>query len=111
MLNLSLIAPHARFTATFDAGTDRLVLDLTQDADNAIDGAVTWNDEVVMTLTDDGAGQLVFLGPDGEELATAEAAAMRDLFEYASEGLGPLLAYLILPGDAAAPSATTAMGQ
>jgi len=111
VLNLSLIAPHARFTATFDAGTDRLVLDLTQDADNAIDGAVTWNDEVVMTLTDDGAGQLVFLGPDGEELATAEAAAMRDLFEYASEGLGPLLAYLILPGDAAEPSATTAMGQ
>lgn len=104
VLNLSLIAPDARFTATFDVGTDRLILDLTQDAENAIDGTVMWNDEIVMTVTDDGAGQLVFLGPDGEELAEAEAAAMRDLFEFASDGLGPLLAYLILPRDDAARS-------
>jgi hypothetical protein len=102
VLNLSLIAPDSRFTATFDVGADRLVLDLTQDAENAIDGTVTWNDEIVMTVTDDGAGQPVFRGPEGEELAAAEAAAMRDLFEFASEGLGPLLAYLILPGDDAA---------
>jgi hypothetical protein len=102
VLNLSLIAPDSRFTATFDVGTDRLVLDLTQDAENAIDGTVTWNDEIVMTVTDDGDGQLLFLGPEGEELAATEAAAMRDLFGFASEGLGLLLPYLILPGDDAA---------
>lgn len=102
VLNLSLIASDSRFTATFDIGTDRLVLHLTQDAENAIDGTVTRNGETVMRVSDDGAGQPVFLGPDGEELAAAEARAMRDLFEFASEGLGPLLVYLILPaGDAA----------
>lgn len=98
-LNLSLIAPDSRFTATFYMGTDRLVLDLTQDAQNAIDGTVTWNGATVMTVTDDGTGQPVFLDPEGDELATADAAAMHDLFEFALDGLGPLLAYLILPGD------------
>jgi hypothetical protein len=32
------------------ADTDRLVLHLTQDAANAIDGTVTWNGEIVMTV-------------------------------------------------------------
>jgi hypothetical protein len=102
VLNLSLIAPDSRFTATFDVGPDRLVLDLTQDAENAIDGTVTWNGEIVMTVVDDGAGQPSFLGPEGQDLAAPEAAAMRDLFEFASEGLGLLLPYLILPSDDAA---------
>lgn len=102
VLNLSLVAPDTRFTATFDSGTERLVLDFTQNAENAIDGTVAWNGEIVMTVTDDGTGQPVFQDPDGEELPAAEAAAMHDLLEFASEGIGPLLAYLILPADDAA---------
>lgn len=83
------------FVATFVNGPNTLVLDLSQQSEGAIAGTVTWNGDLVMTITDDGTGQPTFLGPEGEELTAAEAAAIEEMFEISFEGIGLLEAYLI----------------
>lgn len=92
----------ADFVATFVNGANTLVLDMAQDGEGAIDGAVEWNGELVMTVTDDGAGEPVFLGPEGEELTAAEAAAIQEMFEIAAEGLTFLVEYVIFLGGSIA---------
>ncbi len=60
-----------------------------------IAGTVVWNGDLVMTITDDGTGQPTFLGPDGEELTAAEAAAIEEMFALSFNGIGLLEAYLV----------------
>lgn len=88
----------ADFVATFVNGANTLVLDMTQDGEGAIDGSVEWNGDLVMTVTDDGSGEPVFLGPEGEELTAAEAAALQEMFEIAAEGLNFLVQYVVFLG-------------
>ena len=83
------------FVATFVNGPNTLVLDLSQQGAGDIAGTVEWNGDLVMTVTDDGNGQPTFLGPDGEELTAAEAAAIEEMFELSFSGLGLLQAYLV----------------
>lgn len=83
------------FTATFFNGPNTLVLDLSQQGEADIAGTVVWNGDLVMTIVDDGTGQPTFLGPEGEELTAAEAAAIEEMFETAFEGIGLLEAYLL----------------
>lgn len=88
----------ADFTATFVNGLNTLVLDLSQDAEGAYDGAVRWNGDLVMTVAGDGGGDPVFLGPEGEALTPEEAAAIQQMFEIASEGLDFLVQYFVFLG-------------
>lgn len=85
------------FVATFVNGPNTLlVLDLSQQSEGAIAGTVEWNGDLVMTIADDGTGQPTFLGPEGEELTAAEAAAIEEMFEVSFAGIGLLEAYLII---------------
>lgn len=83
------------FVATFVNGPNTLVLDLSQQGEGDVAGTVEWNGDLVMTITDDGTGQPTFLGPEGEELTAAEAAAIQEMFEISFDGIGLLDAYLI----------------
>lgn len=83
------------FTATFFNGPNTLVLDLSQQGQNDIAGTVEWNGDLVMTIADDGTGQPTFLGPEGEELTAAEAAAIQEMFEVSFDGISLLEAYLL----------------
>ena len=89
----------ADFVATFVNGANTLVLDMTQDGEGTIEGFVEWNGELVMTVSDDGTGEPVFLGPEGEELTAAEAAALEEMFEIAGEGLVFLIDYVVFLGE------------
>lgn len=88
----------ADFLATFVNGVDTLVLDFSQDAQGAFDGTVEWNGDLVMTVAGDGTADPVFLGPDGEALTPAEAQALQEMFEIASEGLDFLVQYFVFLG-------------
>lgn len=88
----------AELTATFVNGANTLVLNMSQDAEGALDGTVTWNGELVMTITGTGDGEPIFLGPDGEELSLAEVQAIAEMFELVEEGLFFLLANLAFLG-------------
>lgn len=83
------------FVATFVNGPNTLVLHLSQQGEGDIAGTVEWNGDLVMTITDDGTGQPMFLGPGGEELTAAEAAAIEEMFELSFNGIGLLEAYLV----------------
>jgi hypothetical protein len=85
-------------TTTFVNGPNTLVLYLSQEGEGDLAGTVEWNGELVMTITDDGTGQPAFLGPEGEELTAAEAAAIQEMFEISFDGLGLLEAYLLFLG-------------
>jgi len=87
------------FVATFVNGANTLVLDLSQQGEGDVAGTVEWNGELVMTIADDGTGEPTFLGPDGEELTAAEAAAIEEMFEISFEGVGLLEAYLVFLFD------------
>jgi hypothetical protein len=91
-------ATTADFTATFVNGANTLVLDISQDAQGAYDGRVNWNGDLVMTVTGDGTGDPVFLGPEGEQLTPEEAQAIQEMFEIASEGLEFLAQYFVFLG-------------
>lgn len=88
----------ADLTATFVNGANTLVLDMSQDAAGALDGTVTWNGDVVMTITGTGDADPIFLGPEGEELSLAEAQAITEMFQLVEEGLLFLLANLAFLG-------------
>lgn len=90
------------FLATFVNGANVLELDFTQDGEGTIDGSVRWNGELVMTMTDDGTGMPEFLGPEGEALTQAEADAIEEMFELASEGLFFLLSNVVFLVDSLA---------
>lgn len=83
------------FVATFVNGPNTLVLELSQQGQGDVAGTVVWNGDLVMTIADDGTGQPTFLGPEGEELTAAEAAAIEEMFEISFDGVGLLEAYLI----------------
>ena len=101
-LNLNPFLPNASFAASFQVGEDELTIDFVQRTDNTIEGEVRQNGRPTMTVTDDGNGQAVFLGPEGEELAAAEERAIQGLLLFALESLGDLLPYLVLPDTEAA---------
>lgn len=86
------------FTATFVNGANRLVLNMSQDAAGLLDGTVTWNGEIVMTITGTADAEPIFLGPEGEELTLAEAQAIMEMFELVEEGLFFLFANLAFLG-------------
>jgi len=88
----------AGLTATFINGANTLVLDMTQDAAGALDGTVSWNGDVVMTITGAGEADPTFLGPEGQELTLAEAQAIMKMFELTEEGLFFLLSNLAFLG-------------
>jgi len=88
----------ASLVATFENGANTLVLAMSQDGEAALEGTVEWNGDLVMTIADDGTGEPVFLGPEGEELSAAEAQAIREMFEVATDGLDFLAAYVVLLG-------------
>ena len=88
----------ADLTATFVNGANTLVINMSQDAVGALDGTVTWNGDVVMTITGTGEAEPTFLGPGGEELSLAEAQAIAEMFELVEEGLFFLLANLAFLG-------------
>lgn len=90
------------FVATFVNGPNTLVLELSQQGEGNVAGTVEWNGDLVMTIADDGTGQPTFLGPDGEELTAAEAAAIEEMFEVSLNGIGLLEAYVIFLGGAVA---------
>lgn len=94
-----LPAGEASFAATFRNANDELVLDLTQQRDGTIAGNVERNGQVQIAITHDAAGEPLFLDPSGEELPPGDARAIRGLFDFASEGLGFLLPYLIVPAE------------
>jgi hypothetical protein len=89
----------AGLTTTFVNGANTLVLDMSQDAAGTLDGTVTWNGDVVMTITGSGEAEPIFLGPEGEELTVAEAQAIAEMFELTEEGLFFLLANLAFLGS------------
>ena len=86
------------FTATFVNGANTLVLNMSQDAAGLLDGTVTWNGDVVMTITGTADAEPIFLGPEGEELSLAEAQAIAEMFELVEEGLFFLFANLAFLG-------------
>lgn len=88
----------ASLTATFVNGPNTLVLAMAQDGEGALEGTVAWNGDLVMTISDDGTGQPLFLGPEGEELTAAEAQAISEMLEVAMDGLDFLAAYIVLLG-------------
>lgn len=88
----------ASLTATFVNGSNALSLDMSQDETGAVDGTVTWNGEIVMTVTGTGESEPVFLGPEGEALTPAEAQAIAEMFELVQEGLFFLAANLAFLG-------------
>ena len=85
-------------TTTFVNGANTLVLYLSQEGEGDLTGSVEWNGDLVMTIIFDGTGQPTFLGPEGEELTAAEAAAIQEMFEISFDGLGLLEAYLLFLG-------------
>lgn len=89
-------------TALFVNGANQLVLDMEQNGDGAVEGTVEWNGALAMTISDDGTGQPVFLGPEGEELTAEEAQAIQEMFEIAVEGLDFLAAYVVFLGESVA---------
>ena len=88
----------ADLMATFVNGANTMVLNMSQDAAGALDGTVTWNGDVVMTITGTGDGDPTFLGPTGDELTVAEAQAIAEMFQLVQEGLFFLLANLAFLG-------------
>lgn len=88
-------ATSTELVATFVNGPNTLVLDVSQQGEGDVAGTVEWNGDLVMTIVDDGTGQPAFLGPEGEELTAAEAAAIEEMFEISLEGIGLLEAYMI----------------
>ncbi|MFQ5529437.1 MAG: hypothetical protein ACE5FP_03735 [Gemmatimonadota bacterium] len=77
----------AELEATFVNGLNVLQLRMSQDETGAVTGTVTWNGELVMTITGTGEGEPIFLGPEGEELTAAQAQAIAEMFELVEEGL------------------------
>ncbi|MDH3297878.1 MAG: hypothetical protein OEM96_06335, partial [Gemmatimonadota bacterium] len=73
-------------------------LSMSQDEAGAIDGTVTWNGNVVMTVTGTGEGEPIFLGPEGEALTPAQAQAIAEMFELVEEGLFFLVSNLVFLG-------------
>lgn len=92
----------ASLTATFVNGANTLVLVMSQEGEDTLEGSVEWNGDLVMTITDDGTGEPLFLGPEGEELTAAEAQAISEMFEIAMGGLDFLAAYIVLLGGGVA---------
>ncbi|MDH3427576.1 MAG: hypothetical protein OEM23_03990 [Gemmatimonadota bacterium] len=88
----------AELTATFVNGSNVLSLSMSQDETGAIDGTVTWNGNVVMTVTGTGEGEPIFLGPEGEALTPAQAQAIAEMFELVEEGLFFLVSNLVFLG-------------
>ncbi len=99
----------ADFAATFVDGPDRLVIDMTQSPEGAIDGTGRLNGEVAFTITDDGTGQPLFLGPESEELAAEEARAVRGLFNLSFSGVVDLLIPYLILSDTDAGEGTAAI--
>ncbi|MFW6084888.1 MAG: hypothetical protein ACODAA_06715 [Gemmatimonadota bacterium] len=92
------------FVATFTDGVDRLTVDLEQGPEQAVGGSVLWNGEERFAITGDD-GEPVFLTPDGEDPEPADERAVRGLFEFAFDGIGYLLPYLLFSDpDLADPS-------
>jgi len=91
-------AISVELTTTFVNGANTLVLYMSQEGEGDLTGSVQWNGDLVMTIIDDGTGQPTFLGPEGEELTAAEAAAIQEMFETSFDGLGLLEAYLMFLG-------------
>lgn len=90
-----LTSTTGTFGATFTDGADRLTMDLVQGADQTIDGAVRWNGEELFLINDED-GEPVFLTPGGEDPEPADERAVRVLFEFAFDGIGYVLPYLLL---------------
>lgn len=84
--------------ASFVNGANELVLEMSQAGEAPIDGTVSWNGDLVMTITSDEVGNPVFLGATGEALTAAEATAIGEMFELASEGLFFLLSNVFFLG-------------
>jgi hypothetical protein len=87
------------FDATFVNGANDLVLSMSQVDEAAIEGTVSWNGDLVMTVTSDEGGNPIFLGASGEALTAAEGAAIEEMFELANEGFFFLLANLFFLGS------------
>lgn len=109
-LDVGLVTPGiADFVATFVDGPDRLVIDMTQRSGGIIDGIGRSNGEVAFTIDDDGTGQPLFLGPEGEELPAEEERAARGLFDLSFSGVIDLLIPYLILSDTDAGEGTTAI--
>lgn len=96
-LFLSIVQPAASLVATYRSDVGTMVVQFVQDVSNAIEGEVRLDGETIMTVVDEG-GDLAFRGPGGEMLPQPESAAVRILVQFALDGLGFLLPYLVVPG-------------
>lgn len=101
-IDLGSTTVAASFAATFVNGANTLVLEMSQEGEGTLEGTVEWNGDLVMTIADDGTGEPLFLGPEGEELTAAEAQAISEMFEIAMAGLDFLAAYIVLLGGGVA---------
>jgi hypothetical protein len=88
----------AEIVATFVNGANELVIDVSQ-AENNFAGSIMWNGDLVMTVTDDGSGEPVFLGAGGDPVTPAEAAAIQEMFELAEEAVFFLISNLFFLGS------------
>jgi len=96
-LFLGLVQPAASFVATYRSEVGTMVVQFIQDASNAIEGEVRLDERTIMTIVGED-GDLGFRGPGGETLPQPESAAIRILVQFALDGLGFLLPYLVVPG-------------
>lgn len=71
-------------TLTVDDGTDRVVLDASVDARQALEGTVAFNGRTVIELSGT-TGEPSFTRPDGSELSQQERQALRRLVEAVPE--------------------------
>ncbi|MGI9038892.1 MAG: hypothetical protein ACR2GQ_08515 [Gemmatimonadota bacterium] len=89
----------ADIVATFVNGVNELVIDLSQAGDGSLTGSVEWNGALVMTVTDDGNGEPVFLGAGGDPVTPEEAVAIQQMFELAEEAVFFLVSNLFFLGS------------
>lgn len=100
-LVLSILFPQAFLVATFRDGPEELAIGFLQRTDNSIDGAVLRNGAEILRITDDGAGEPVFLESAETPAEPGDAEAARGLLDLALNGVEELLPYLVVGVDVA----------